>query len=1180
MPATHLPAGTTGDAMPASPLAAIAPLDRNRRAQAVVPMTWVAAFSVAVTSVVVIAAVSLSSVDESREAAQRVATTMEAIDRAQRRLTELTEAETGQRGYLLTGEASYLDTYQAAMQTFDGRFVRLRELLHDDPGQIERLDAIAQLSRQKLDEMKHTIELQKAGRHQEALQVVQSDRGKAAMDGVRAAVAALIGEERQRLEDRQQRWQGSSRSASLAALVGAAVLLALTIGVTMLSVREHRRREDELWIRRTHNALGQHLQGDLDEASLATKVLTLLTHALMAPAASLYTVETDGRLRRTAVVGASTAGLPETLAPGEGWAGQVARDGVAMHLRELPSTHLGAHTTLGHTPAAQVFIAAARHEGRTQGVIELGFLGEMGPVARELIERVSELVGAALHSAQRRRRLEDLLRQTQRQAEELQAQQEELRVSNEELEERGRVLSESQAELETQQAELERVNGQLSQHSRALEQQRAQLLASQAELRHNAQALEATSRYKSEFLANMSHELRTPLNSSLILSRLLVDNKAGTLGPEQVRWAHAIHDANNDLLALINDILDLSKIEAGHADLQAATVSMPELLQRLRAQFEPQARSKGLGFAVEIDAAAPTTLHTDGQRLAQVLKNLLANAMKFTARGDITLALAPVAGGGLRIEVHDTGIGIAADKQQVIFEAFRQADGSTSRLFGGTGLGLSISRELVQRMGGRIEVNSTPGQGSVFAVELPLQMPEQPAVPMAAAGAAPAGSAAVAALAVATPAAPTAMSAPPSQPPAAGPDAAVAARAPDAAAPPPRPSSERRVVLAVEDDADFADVLRDLVQEAGFDCVVATDGQQALQLARELRPAGVLLDVGLPDVSGLSVLERLKRDPATRHIPVHIVSAGDRSQPALQMGAIGHLVKPALREELVRAIEKLRDRAERGPRRLLIVEDDAELRRNLELLLAAPDVAIDTVGTVADAQQALARSTYDCMVTDLALPDASGFELLERMAADSDSAFPPVIVYTGRALTRDEETLLRRHSRSIIVKGARSPERLLDEVTLFLHSVESGLGAEQQRLLKVARQRDGVLDGRRILLAEDDVRNIFALTSVFEPLGVQLEVARNGREALARLQRKPDIDLVLMDVMMPEMDGLTAMRRIRESAAHESLPIIALTAKARTEDRRACLDAGANDYLSKPIDIDRLVSLCRVWMPQ
>ncbi|WP_141290220.1 response regulator, partial [Ideonella azotifigens] len=378
----------------------------------------------------------------------------------------------------------------------------------------------------------------------------------------------------------------------------------------------------------------------------------------------------------------------------------------------------------------------------------------------------------------------------------------------------------------------------------------------------------------------------------------------------------------------------------------------------------------------------------------------------------------------------------------------------------------------------------------------------------------------------------------------------------------------------------FAATLRTLVEELGFDCVVANTGEQALTLARELRPSGVLLDVGLPDVSGLSVLERLKRDPGTRHIPVHVVSGLERSHAAMTMGAIGHLVKPALREHLVEAIERLRHRLDHPLRRVLVVEDDVALRQNLQLLLAAPQVEITTVGTVADALTALGATTFDCMVTDLALPDGSGFDLLERMARGEREGFPPVIVYTGRALSRDEETLLRRYSRSIIVKGARSPERLLDEVTLFLHSVEAALPGEQQRLLQAARSRDAVLEGRQILLAEDDVRNIFALSSVLEPLGVQLQIARNGREALERLDRQPPVDLVLMDIMMPEMDGLEAMRRIRARPDGADLPIIALTAKAMADDRQQCLEAGANDYLAKPIDVDRLVSLCRVWMPK
>ncbi|MGE8248272.1 MAG: response regulator, partial [Stenotrophomonas bentonitica] len=390
-----------------------------------------------------------------------------------------------------------------------------------------------------------------------------------------------------------------------------------------------------------------------------------------------------------------------------------------------------------------------------------------------------------------------------------------------------------------------------------------------------------------------------------------------------------------------------------------------------------------------------------------------------------------------------------------------------------------------------------------------------------------------------------------------------------------RRSRAGRMILVVEDDTAFASALVSMAHELDFDCVVAGTAEEALSLAAELRPNGILLDIGLPDVSGLSVLERLKRDPATRHIPVHVVSGLERSQVAMELGAIGYVIKPATRERLVGAIQQLEATSQRDMRRLLIVEDDSELRSNLQLLLGRDQLEITAVGTITEAMAELAGSTFDCMVTDLALPDGTGYDLLERMAGNDAVAFPPVIVYTGRALTRDEEQRLRRYSKSIIIKGARSPERLLDEVTLFLHSVEASLPTDQQRLLREARRRDAVLDGRTVLLAEDDVRNIFALSSVLEPLGVTLDIARNGREALEKL--RPEIDLVLMDIMMPEMDGLTAMREIRADHRWRDLPIIALTAKAMPDDREHCLQAGANDYIAKPIDVDKLVSLCRVW---
>lgn len=915
-----------------------------------------------------------------------------------------------------------------------------------------------------------------------------------------------------------------------------------------------------LWLQEAENAVAMSLRGDLGPEQIAEAAATSLGAQLEADVGAVYRLE-GGRLQLTGGL-ALPSGMPASLALQEGVAGQVARDECIRHLEGSDDAVLELQTSLGRLPVRERILAPISSDGTVVGIVELGRAraGAQRDLDRELLERCAETIGMALRASLLRAQLVVLLEESQRQGEELQAQQEELRVANEELEEQSRSLLQSQSHLEEQQAELEQSNVQLEERTHELEAQKQALLVAQSQLVRNSNELAATSRYKSEFLANMSHELRTPLNSSLILAKLLADNKDGTLTEEQVKYARAILSSNNDLLALINDILDLSRIEAGHVELADEVVVTDSVLQRLRETFEPMARQKGLALQIEADALAPSQLVVDSQRLQQILKNLLANAVKFTEHGKVSLHVRAAGQGRIRFEVCDSGIGIAREQLQVIFEAFRQADGSTRRRYGGTGLGLSISRDLAERMGGSIQVDSEPGRGSCFILKLPLQ-------------GAPASNAAD--IAAAPVASPVAAAVPAMQVPARAP-VAPTTTVPSVADDRGRRQHPGRLILAVEDDATFAEALVALAHELDFDCVVAGTAEEALALAGELRPNGILLDIGLPDVSGLSVLERLKRNPDTRHIPVHVVSATDRSQVARELGAIGFAIKPTTRERLVSAIEQLEQTSQRDVRRLLIVEDDSELRRNLELLLGRDQLQIVAVGTLAGALEQLSTVTFDCMVMDLSLPDGSGYDLLEHMAGNDDVGFPPVIVYTGRALGREEEQRLRRYSKSIIIKGARSPERLLDEVTLFLHSVEASLPTDQQRLLREARRRDTVLDGRTVLLAEDDVRNIFALSSVLEPLGVTLEIARNGQEAVDRLAER-EVDLVLMDIMMPEKDGLAAMREIRAQRHLQDLPIIALTAKAMPDDRERCLQAGANDYIAKPIDVDKLVSLCRVW---
>ncbi|AKJ29847.1 response regulator [Caldimonas brevitalea] len=950
-----------------------------------------------------------------------------------------------------------------------------------------------------------------------------------------------------------------NRLMGLVAMWTVALLVARTL-------RDRQADQVELWVNGGEAQLSQALVGEQNRAEVAEAALSTLARYLGASVGVLYRLEGQALLR-TATYSCDPAAMPpERLDLGQGLSGQAARDGELQLIDPLPEHYLKVSSALGQGAPRSLLIAPMKADRRVVAVIELGFVSATanGDAIRQLALKIADPIGAALRSALYRERLVELLEETQRQSEELQAQQEELRVSNEELEEQSRALQESQARLEVQQAELEQTNVQLEEQTQRLERQKEDLLVVKRALEMNAQQLETANRHKSEFLANMSHELRTPLNSALILSKLLADNKLGHLDAEEVRYAQSIHAANNDLLTLINDILDLSRIEAGHVEVHAEAVGVDGLVQRLNDTFSPIAQNKGLAFRIETADTAPATLLTDAQRLQQVLKNLLSNALKFTERGEVVLSIGARAPGRVGFAVRDTGIGIAPHQRDVIFEAFRQADGSTSRKYGGTGLGLSISKELAHLLGGEILLDSTPGQGSTFTLDIPVAW--QP---------------------------PVEGQARPGPPPAPVPQRLAPAPAPEPVlplpgpvpAPRPVPQDDRgrrtrahRLILVIEDDVRFAQVLYDMAHELDFDCVMAHHGAEGLQLARELQPSGILLDIGLPDQSGLGVLEQLKRDSLTRHIPVHMISLHDRAHTALELGAIGYALKPVGRDDVVGAIRKIEDKLQQQVRQVLVVEDDPGLRDNLKLLLSTGQAHITTVGTVKEALEQLAGQTFDCMVTDLALPDGTGFDLLSQMATGDNYAFPPVIVYTGRELTADEEQRLRRYSRSIIIKGARSPDRLLDEVTLFLHSVESALPPDQQRLLKQARQRDVVLDGRTILLAEDDVRNVFALSSVLEPLGATLRIARNGREALQRLGDGNDVDLVLMDIMMPEMDGLSAIRELRARPELAKLPVIALTAKAMPDDRVRCIEAGADDYIAKPIDVDRLVSLCRVWI--
>ena len=1099
-----------------------------------------------------------------RENTEAIVHSHEVIITLDELLSSTQDAETGQRGFLLTNNERYLDPYNTALDTIPAKIQEIGELTSDNPAQVRRLPILKQHVDAKLAELKQTIDLRRSQGLDAALAVVNSDRGKVAMDAVRGQLSAMSREEAvlraKRLEEMNNAYVTALLSGVLAGILG--ILLTIAIGVLIRRSTLARRREE--WLQAGNLGLASAMMGDQRTEQLGGSILTYLANHVGAVAGAIFVGGSDAYKRSSTYGVPADAKLPDLVRPREGLLGQVAVEGKPVIVNDVPENYLEFGSALGRDKPRHLVLAPAAIDNNVNTVIELGFLRPVDERVLAFLKEASGTIATAIRSANYRSELQNLLEETQRQSEELQVQSEELRVSNEELEEQGRALKESQARLEQQQVELEQTNSQLEEQAQQLESQKDDLERSNASTQLKARELEQASRYKSDFLANMSHELRTPLNSSLILAKLLADNPDDNLTAEQVKYAQTIQSSGNDLLNLINDILDLSKIEAGHVDIRPEPVSVERLSNNLRQVFEPIAKNKSLGFEIDISPECPAVIETDLQRIEQILKNLLSNAFKFTEKGKVTLSMNRTGDGQVAFGVTDTGIGIAPEQQKRIFEAFHQADGTISRKFGGTGLGLSISRELVRLLGGTIHIRSQEGKGSTFTVTLPLAYDPAIVAPRA-----PVGNA--------VPLAPAA-SAAPSQP------TALLSRAiveDDRA----MPSDERRILLVVEDDQTFAAILRDLAREMGFRSLVAGTAQDALNLAQQFMPSAIVLDVGLPDQSGLSVLDRLKRDVRTRHIPIHIVSGDDYTETALSLGAVGYMLKPVQREQLVEVLHKLEAKLTQGERRVLIVEDNEVQREAVAKLLTSHDVETVSAGTAAETLALLKDQTFDCMVLDLSLPDASGYSLLETISQDDTHSFPPVIVYTGRVLASDEEEKLRRYSKSIIIKGAKSPERLLDEVSLFLHQVVSELPDEQQKMIRKARHRDALLEGRRILIVEDDVRNVYALTNILEPRGALIQIARNGQEALDALEKSiaddaSKIDLVLMDVMMPVMDGLTATRAIRKNPDWKKLPIITLTAKAMPDDQQRCIDAGANDYMAKPLDVEKLLSLVRVWMPR
>ncbi len=882
---------------------------------------------------------------------------------------------------------------------------------------------------------------------------------------------------------------------------------------------------------------------------------------------------------------------------GESLVGQAALEKQSILITEPPEDYVKVASGLGEAAPKNITVMPVLFEDQVMAVIELASFTRFGEVQRGFLDQLGETIGIVINTIQATMRTEDLLRQSQgltmelqERSEELQSQQEELKRANSELEQQAQTLKASEELLQTQQEELQQTNEELEEKAQLLEEQNRRIEIKNREielartaLQERAEQLALSSKYKSEFLANMSHELRTPLNSLLILAKLLAENADRNLTGKQVEFANTIHQAGADLLDLINDILDLSKVEAGKMAVNTTEVTLHDVREFVERTFRPLAADKGLQLAVEISGAnVPPTIATDEQRLQQVLKNLLSNAVKFTDEGGVTMrvelaqdaaqfALPSLAAAEyvLAFSVIDTGIGIPEDKLRIIFEAFQQADGTTSRKYGGTGLGLSISREIARLLGGEIRVASEPGKGSTFTLYLPAAYP--PLEDEASMAAIEARLDDLVREGKALVNEGTLLLEPPVL------DHAMLLRsvADDREA----VEAGDRVVLIVEGDDSFAGTVLHIARERGFKGIVAPRGDAGLALAHEYQPDAIVLDMELPVMDGWTVLDRLKHHPSTRHIPVHIISAGDGKANALRAGAVAFLQKPIEKDTVDGMVEEIASFIDRGVKNLLVVEDDDDQRNSIvELVGSGDDVDVTAVGSADAALAALEERPFDCMVLDLKLPDTTGFKLLEQLKKDDRFSRLPVIVYTGQELTRREETRLKKYAETIIVKDARSPERLLDETSLFLHRVEARLPQAKRRMLEQLHSSTEVFKGKKVLIVDDDVRNVFALTSVLEANGIDVIFAENGKDGIDTLRANPDVDLVLMDIMMPELDGYQTMQAVRAIPEFKQLPIISLTAKAMKGDREKSITSGASDYITKPVDTDQLLSLLRVWL--
>jgi len=1162
-------------------------------------------------------------------------------------IKHMVDQETGQRGFLITGKESFLEPLTKgrtifyrdlnSLQRFKGMDNKLLDIVSEVKGLADEWHQKAAspeiAARRDIDRNQTSL--------RKVTAIVESEVGKNLMDKIRAKIDQFVQQEQLLIAERKQYNDAQHTKTLTLSVVGGTLIAIIGLMIVLLVNRtsqpliklistmqeisessDFTRRvdakgmyevnriggvfnrmalntEQQAWLKSSALELSSVLQQAHDPVQLAERLTSKLGALLSCGFGAFYLHnETNGQYE---LIGSyqfkERKHAITSYAPGEGLIGQCALERKSLMLNGVPEEYTLIHSGLGEASPDMVMAIPIILSDQALAVLELATFGRFSPIQQALVEEQVSNIALGLRSLLNSIRTQELLEETQTQAEELQVREEELNDNNTllerqaiELKENQKELKQSNASLQTQQEELRVANEELEEKAQDLNASQAQLEErnsalneTKEELEKHAEKLVTSSQYKSEFLANMSHELRTPLNSLLILSQLLMDNKEGNLADKQIDYASTIHDSGEDLLNLINDILDLSKIESGRLEIFEEVIHLPDFIAGIKNKFAPMAEKKGIQLIIESEHA-PQHWHSDNQKLNQVIKNLLSNAIKFTNQGSVTVSIGlvpkdviPTASTNngeefMAISVTDTGIGIPKDKQQIIFEAFQQADGTTSRNYGGTGLGLSISLELMRLLRGEIHLKSEEGKGSSFILLLPQKSnTEQKTLPSL--------------------------------------NSLISKNteqrsekdsSSDSTLGSPQPPSEISItkskeqinddrhtlkpgdksLLIIEDDSRFAVIVADVARERGFGVLVAENAHTGLHFADLYHPSAIVLDIGLPDMSGWKVMEQLKNKSSTRHIPVHIMSANDRTMDAMKGGAIGFYTKPVSMDDLEKAFSRIENIYSRSVKSLLLVEDDKNQLKSMQELLCGNDVEITTATSGLEAQQLIESNKFDCIVLDIGLPDMSGLKLLESLRAIPEADQIPVVVHSGRELESKERADLEHYAQSVIIKSAKSPERLLDDTTLFLHRVEDNLPQEQRQTIRMLHDSEALFVGSKVLLVDDDMRNIFSLSAVLQEKNVEVFTAANGKEALEQLEAEPNIALVLMDIMMPVMDGYEAMRQIRYQKRFKSLPIIALTAKAMKGDRAQCIEAGASDYLAKPVDTEKLLSMMRVWLYQ